>query len=533
MNNGIRIIKYRELDSTNAEAKRLAAARDISGCTVIMAERKTAGRGRGSRKWLNTDGALLMTILTEHKGPADELPLLGFAAAMAVQFVLVRMTDEKLDLSVKWPNDVVSLPEYKKLCGILSESFSMDNRFFAAVGIGVDLNCESLPDGLLQPAASVFMETGMKLDPEVVAAEIAAEYLRLTEYLSEDKTGFLDLYRHNCSTIDWVTVTEGRAAEPGEGAEPRTRFGEAMNIAPDGGLVVEFEDGGKETVYAADVSVRDIKPVNDHLARSVLPERKPDSNKGDNGKALMIVGSTGMAGAAVMSAAAAIRAGAGLTKALIPKEIEYAFAPLPEAMLATDDNKADELIEWASAVGIGCGMGVTCRTAELVKKVLLSRKPCVIDADALNTMSKHRELMALLHENCVITPHPGEMARLCGKETSEVLSAFTMTAVSFAKEHNCTVLLKSARSVIASQTGEIRYNRTGNSGLAKGGSGDVLTGIVASMLAQGASPFDAASLGSYLLGVSAENAIDLLAERFITATDVASAIEATLENVLK
>jgi|GEM_PF-742996 len=533
MSNSIKIIKYSEIDSTNAEAKRLAAEGGAEGCTVIMAERQTAGRGRGSRKWLNTEGALLMTILTEHKGQPDELPLLGFAAAMAVKTALGRLTDGTLNLSVKWPNDVITEPEKRKLCGILSESFSMDNRVFAAVGIGVDLNCESIPQGLLQPASSVYMETGIKLDPETAAADIAAEYLRLTERLSKSRKDFLDLYEKSCETMGLVAVTTGRAAEPAEAEDGQTRFGTAMEIAKDGGLIVEFEDGSRQTVYAADVSVRSSSYIDEQSASALLPKRKRNSNKGDNGRAALIAGSPGMAGAAVMCTAAAIRAGAGLTKALIPEGLVPSFAALPEAILVTGDDLASELASWATAIGIGCGMGVSQRTAALLKTVLLSGKPCVIDADGLNTMSKHRELLELLHENCVLTPHPAEMSRLMGCDTAAVLADFTGTALRLAKAHGCTVLLKSARSVIASPEGSIRYNAAGNSGLAKGGSGDVLTGIITSMLAQGASPFDAASIGSYLLGCSADKALELLAERFITATDVVSAIGISLDNALK
>jgi len=512
MSNSIKIIKYSEIDSTNAEAKRLAAEGGAEGCTVIMAERQTAGRGRGSRKWLNTEGALLMTILTEHKGQPDELPLLGFAAAMAVKTALGRLTDGTLNLSVKWPNDVITEPEKRKLCGILSESFSMDNRVFAAVGIGVDLNCESIPQGLLQPASSVYMETGIKLDPETAAADIAAEYLRLTERLSKSRKDFLDLYEKSCETMGLVAVTTGRAAEPAEAEDGQTRFGTAMEIAKDGGLIVEFEDGSRQTVYAADVSVRSSRYIDAQSAYALQPKRT---------------------GAAVMCTAAAIRAGAGLTKALIPEGLVPSFAALPEAILVTGDDLASELASWATAIGIGCGMGVSQRTAALLKTVLLSGKPCVIDADGLNTMSKHRELLELLHENCVLTPHPAEMSRLMGCDTAAVLADFTGTALRLAKAHGCTVLLKSARSVIASPEGSIRYNAAGNSGLAKGGSGDVLTGIITSMLAQGASPFDAASIGSYLLGCSADKALELLAERFITATDVVSAIGISLDNALK
>ena len=527
----ITYFKYDTLDSTNREAQRLAARGFEGDFAVISTLTQTAGRGRGGRTWLNTEGALLMTILHRCDDMMGRLPLLGFAAALAVKNAVGQLTDDNLILSVKWPNDVVSKDKGEKLCGILSESFSIDNGIFAAIGIGVNVNAEVMPEGLMQPASSVYLKSGIRITPKHLRNAIALEYVKLTELLASDPEAFMELYRKNCSTLGRrIAIRRGAAGDDGDRI-PADALGRALDISNDGGLVAELADGSTETLYAADVSVRSAEIVDEPLARAIMPARDPKGNKGKNGRAAMIVGFPGMAGAAVMSSAAAIRAGAGLTKVLIPKEIFPAFAALPEAMLVTDDGKADELISWATAVGIGCGMGVNDRTAELVKKVLLSGKPCVIDADGLNTLSQHPELVALLHPNCVLTPHPGEMARLCGTSVEAVLADFTATAQSFAKTHNCTVLLKSAESVIASPDGRIRYNTSGNSGLAKGGSGDVLCGIVTSMLAQGANPFDAASLGSYLLGTSAENALSLLAERFITATDVTDAITQTLSNI--
>lgn len=525
------IKKYRTVDSTNAEAKRLALSGAIDRRTVIIAESQTAGRGRGTRRWQNTEGALLMTIADELALPSASLPLLGFAAAIAVKNAVGWLTDGKCVLSVKWPNDLLAEGTNNKLCGILSESFSINNKLFYAVGVGLNLNAAFVPEGLLQPASSVYLESGVKLDPEETACEIAGEFSGLADLLKNDPGGFMDIYRQSCATIGKRAAVSFAEASEAACNGASVRWGEALNVAEDGALTVRFEDGSVQNVYAADVSVRACASLDDALARKLLPFRDPKGNKGSNGRAAMIVGSPSMPGAALMSTAAAVRAGAGLTKALIPKELAPAFAALPEAMLLTDDLKAEELISWASAIGIGCGMGVSERTAALLKSVLASGKPCVIDADGLNTLSKHDELKALLHPNCALTPHPAEMARLCGKSTDEVLADLTGAALDFSKAHNCTVLLKSAVSVTASPEGSVRYNTSGNSGLAKGGSGDVLCGLVAGLLAQGASPFDAASLGSYLLGCSAETALGLLRERFITASDVTDAVSITLNRI--
>ena len=223
-----------------------------------------------------------------------------------------------------------------------------------------------------------------------------------------------------------------------------------------------------------------------------------------------------------------IRSGFVLTRVLIPNPLVPSFGVIPEAMLVSNDEGAENVIVGAGAILIGGGMGVGDRTAGLLEKVLRSGKKCVIDADAINTLAVHRELMELLHDKAVITPHPAEMARLCEMKTAEVLKRFTPSAMGFAEKYGCNVLLKSSSSVIAAADGRLRYNDSGNNGLAKGGSGDVLAGIVVSMAAQGADPFDAAAIGSYLLGVSSEKALGFLHNRFIEATDIVDIISAEL-----
>lgn len=264
--------------------------------------------------------------------------------------------------------------------------------------------------------------------------------------------------------------------------------------------------------------------IDAEFVKELLPYRKIVSNKGNYGRVLMLVGSVGMTGAAVMSSIAALRAGAGLVKAYVPHKVVDAFAVAPEVMCVSDDAAdIDELIAWADVIAVGCGMGNDEKRTWKLRKALLSRKPIVVDADALNAMDE--ELLQLLHENCVITPHPGEMARLTGGKIEDVLNAFPHTARAFAAKYGCVVLLKSAVSVIASPRGELRYNTAGNAGLAKGGSGDVLAGIVAAQLAQGLEPFDSASVGAYILGSAAEEALELLGTRAVLARDVIGAID--------
>ena len=261
--------------------------------------------------------------------------------------------------------------------------------------------------------------------------------------------------------------------------------------------------------------------IDEEFVRSLLPKRKLVSNKGTFGKAVIAAGSPGMGGAAVMAASASLRAGAGLTKAFVPRDIMHMFASRPEIMAVADDN-IQGLVKWATAFGIGCGSGGDASIKQKLRAVLSCGKPAVIDADGLNNLDN--ELLSLRH---VLTPHPGEMARLTGKSIEDVLRDPAGFAENTAKAFGCIVLLKGAVSVAAHPDGRLRYNASGNPGLAKGGSGDVLTGIITALLAQGLEPFDAASAGAYILGSSAESALELLHERALTAGDVLDAIEKT------
>ena len=272
------------------------------------------------------------------------------------------------------------------------------------------------------------------------------------------------------------------------------------------------------------------KLIDDEFVRSCLPDRKIVSNKGNFGRTLIFAGSPGMSGAAVMASTAALRVGSGLVNAVVPDSIVQAFGIRPEIMVNADsDSDIKSNISKASAVGIGCGSGKDEKIKKKLYEVLMSRKPCVVDADAINIMDS--ELFSLLHENCVLTPHPGEMSRLIHTDIKSVIEHPVETAKSFSEKFGTVLLLKSAASVIAAPDGRIRYNISGNPGLAKGGSGDVLTGIISGLLAQGQTAFDAASCGAYLLGQSADTALSLLKNRALIAGDVLDSIAETMKTL--
>ena len=272
-----------------------------------------------------------------------------------------------------------------------------------------------------------------------------------------------------------------------------------------------------------DDSVPELFLMEEADASKLLPKRPFDSHKGQNGHALLCVGSPTYPGAALLSSRAALRGGAGLLTICTPDPVRSFFAQMPEAITAptgTQDwgeqaaDTAIRLMQGKQAIGIGCGVGKGDVTPVL-KEALLSGTKLVLDADALNQMAAHRELLSLLHENTVLTPHAGEMARLLNTTVDAVLND-PLGAVS---AFPCVTLLKGATTLVHGG-GRTAFLPYGNPGLAKGGSGDVLTGLITAMLAQGLVAFDAACAGAYLLGISADRAVTLLNERMLLASDV-------------
>ena len=283
----------------------------------------------------------------------------------------------------------------------------------------------------------------------------------------------------------------------------------------------------------ADDDLADVSLLEQRDVQKMLPKRPADSNKGSNGRLLLCAGSERYTGAALLCTGAALRAGAGLTTVAVPGALKHAFAALPEAMAVPVNKRKDwdetacehaiALFPRQNAVGVGPGVGEGS-ILPLLEALLYSRLPAVLDADALNQISRSPDILKHLHSNVVLTPHPVEMARLCGLPVEAILADPIETARRFAKQWNCVVLLKGATTCISNGT-TVRLNTSGNPGLAKGGSGDVLTGIIAALLAQGLNAFDAASAGAFLLGASADKALELLQERILLARDVIDAVE--------
>lgn len=272
----------------------------------------------------------------------------------------------------------------------------------------------------------------------------------------------------------------------------------------------------------------------------LLPQRLLSANKSNFGHVLIVAGSTGKMGAGILAARGCLRSGAGLVTYALPETAYEKFdTTLPEVMMeALPDHhsgalhpngisRLDELLKGKSAVVLGPGIGTTKETAKVVHHLLETvQVPMVIDADALNCMSENPEWQSLLTERHVLTPHPGEMARLLQKTTTVIQEDRLGVARHFAESHKATLVLKGRHTLVAFN-GHIAINPTGNPGMAIAGMGDVLSGIIGGFLAQGLSCEDSARVAVFLHGLAG----DLIGNQGLLASDVANAVPRTIHAV--
>ena len=265
-------------------------------------------------------------------------------------------------------------------------------------------------------------------------------------------------------------------------------------------------------VIIADIGVTPTDYTYKTIEKSEFKKRLKNSHKGDFGSALLIVGSYGMAGAAILALKGALRSGLGIAKCVTLKSIYTAVtSSVPEAVCIPIKNlsklKLNSALEKCSALLFGCGIGQSKRAEKLLKKIIKkSCVPIVLDADGINILSKRIELLKKSKVPVIITPHSGEMARLCGTTAQKIEENRVEYAKNFALNYGCTVVLKGANTVIATKNGEVSINTNGNAGMATGGSGDVLAGIIVSLLAQGFSPESAAEAAVFLHGEAGDKA---------------------------
>jgi NAD(P)H-hydrate epimerase len=274
-------------------------------------------------------------------------------------------------------------------------------------------------------------------------------------------------------------------------------------------------------------------------AKAIADEPRPaDSNKGMYGHVLMIGGARGKSGAPAMASLSALRAGAGLVTAAVAESIlpevagitpELMTIPLKESAEGSVDPahvNFDDLLKKITVVAMGPGLGETPTAEEFVLKMLEKAEvPLVLDADALNILAKHPEKIDGRGRTMVLTPHPGEMGRLAGIGTKQVQANRENLARDFAASHRITLVLKGWRTLIAHPDGSMAINTTGNPGMAKGGSGDILTGIVAAMVAQYPDKVaEAVNAAVYLHGLAADFAVRDQNEHTLLATDVVASL---------
>jgi hydroxyethylthiazole kinase-like uncharacterized protein yjeF len=262
-----------------------------------------------------------------------------------------------------------------------------------------------------------------------------------------------------------------------------------------------------------------------NLTLPQLKARDKFSHKGSYGHALIAAGSYGRMGAAVLSVKAVLHSGAGLVTALIPKcGYEIMQISNPEAMVIISGEGALHQVPDLTAfntIAVGPGIGTSGSSVYFLKKLLQQyRQPMVLDADALNIVSGNEALLELIPENSVLTPHVGEFKRLVGVWNSDDEKMEKLIALSI--KHKLVTVLKGANTTVVSPEGKIYINNTGNPGMAKGGSGDVLTGIITSLVAQGYSSTDAAVLGVYIHGLAGDFAKTDLGVTAMTASDIIS-----------
>ena len=296
-----------------------------------------------------------------------------------------------------------------------------------------------------------------------------------------------------------------------------------------------------------DENARTTHLVMAEAVKSLLKKRPYNAHKGTNGHTLLFMGSQNMPGAAVLAANGALSSGAGLVTLAHPDKATFAIAPqLPECLLKplvsdkygsfSAENAAflTEICNTYQSIAVGCG----CTQNEGVETCLLAllehyEGKLLIDADGINILARHIDVLNRTKAQVVLTPHPGEAARLTGRTIAEINADREATAAEFAQKHNCVFVLKGANTVVAAPNGKRFINSTGNPGMARGGSGDLLTGIMAALLAQGLQTTEAAIAAVYLHGLSGDIATEKYSEYSATVQRTTACVPDAFLRVLE
>lgn len=263
-----------------------------------------------------------------------------------------------------------------------------------------------------------------------------------------------------------------------------------------------------------------------------LPQRNENSHKGTFGKVLNVSGSDYMPGAAILSSLAALKIGCGYVFLASTERVISAAAAQTQNVVFVPLNAIEEHLKDSNVLLIGCGLSTEPDSVNIFKETLKKAQniKCVIDADGLNILSKIVDIN--IPENSVLTPHPKEASRLLGIELNDVLANMEDSAKKISEKYNCVTVLKSHHTIVCSKDLEIYINNTGNSAMAKAGSGDVLAGMIAGLLAQKCEPFYAAKLGVYLHGLAGDIAKNDLTSYGVMASDLVRYISYAIKTLV-
>jgi len=354
-----------------------------------------------------------------------------------------------------------------------------------------------------------------------------------------------------------VDIPSGLEADTGRVNGPCIRATNTVTFAlPKLGLILEPGADYAGELHVADISIPSVLIENKapqrylitaELVKEWLPPRPSAAHKGNFGRVVVVAGSRGMTGAAYLVGEAALRAGAGLITVAVPESLhdimeskltEVMTVPLPDTGKGSLSRGARQrildLLEGADVLALGPGLSTMPEVVTMVRELMpLVRIPCVLDADGLNALAGEADILRKIQAPVVITPHPGEMARLMGVSTREIQEDRLSVAGKAATTWNVVALLKGARTVVAAPNGAIYINPTGNPGMATGGSGDVLTGVVAALIAQGMEPVHAASAGAYIHGMAGDLGAREKGMIGLTAGDIISKLPAATREIIE
>ncbi|MBT9134009.1 MAG: Bifunctional NAD(P)H-hydrate repair enzyme Nnr [Firmicutes bacterium] len=363
--------------------------------------------------------------------------------------------------------------------------------------------------------------------------------------LAQDVVHFMNAAGQPILAVD---VPSGLIADTGEVLGPCVQATTTVTFGlPKIGLYLEPGARYAGTIRVADISLpRSVVAasrfrhnlITREWCQGLLPARSPDSHKGTFGRVLAVGGSPGMTGAVSLAAEAALRSGAGLVAAALPRTLQHIVAGKTSEVithgLADVDGghmgtaAAEEFVALAgraSVVALGMGLGRHEETFAWLRQVLPDmRAPLILDADALTGLAGHTALLTQHRGEIVVTPHPGEMSRLTGLSVDEIQRQRVDVARRYAVEWQCTVVLKGARTVVADPGGEIYLNQSGNPGMATAGMGDVLAGVISALMAHGLTPSLAAALGVYAHGTAGDAAARAKGFMGLTASDVLASL---------